>query len=105
MINIKELLRNGIFWTFHAKKEMKEENITMEDIKQVLAEGIARKEFCKHNDKSRAWNNTIPYAVISKRLNLTVIVCESFEKGILVKTVFHGLPKKLETNPFKQRRF
>jgi hypothetical protein len=87
---IRELLKNGLFFSHHVKEEMLSENISLEQIRKVILEGKLQFDSSNQNDKSHAWNKKPHISIIHLGLNLTVIVCESLERGILVISAYHG---------------
>lgn len=102
---LRELLKNGLFLSKHAQEELGEEKITIENIKKTILEGSATFDRSTQNDKSHAWNKKPHIAFRSKELNLTAIVCESLEHGILLCSAFHGEAHQYFSNPYNQRHF
>jgi len=100
---IRELLKNGLFFSHHVKEEMISENISLEQIRKVILEGKANFDSSKQNDKTHAWNKKPHIALVLKEINLTVIVCESLERGILVISAYHGIPHNWNSNPYNSR--
>lgn len=104
MINFdkyRKLLSNGLFISHHAQEELREENITIDDIKRTILEGSATFDHSTQNDKSHAWNNE---RHISTYLNdITVIFCKSKENGILVISCYHGKSHDYYSNSFNKR--
>lgn len=99
--DLSELLDNGIIFTSHAKEKMFKEDVTVKDIYEVLISGVKPiKSRSVRNDKSRAWNEAPHYTVTYN--NLTVVVCQSLERKVLVCTVYHGKPFEFMSNPYNQ---
>jgi hypothetical protein len=99
----RKLLANGLFLSHHAQEELREENITIDDIKKTILEGSATFDRSTQNDKTRAWNKKPHLAFRSKPLNITVIVCESLENGILLCSAFHGEAHNYYSNPYNRK--
>jgi hypothetical protein len=99
----RKLLDNGLFLSHHAQEELKEENISLEDIRKTILEGSATFDHSNQNDKSHAWNKKPHIAFSSKTLNLTAIVCESLESGILLCSAFHGEAHNYFSNPYHRK--
>lgn len=100
---IRELLKNGLFFSHHAQQEMISENISLEQIRKVILEGKLKFDSSKQNDKTHAWNKKPHIAMTHLGLNLTVIACESLERGILVISAYHGLPHCWNSNPYNAK--
>ena len=100
---LRELLKNGLFLSKHAQEEIKQECISIEDIKKAVLEGSATFDHSNQNDKSRAWNKKPHIAFRSKQLNITVIVCESLEHGLLLCSAFHGEAHCYFSNPYNRK--
>lgn len=100
---IRELLKNGLFLSSHAQEELREENISLEDIKQTILEGSAIFDHSNQNDKSHAWNNERHISAHLEKENLTIVFCKSKENGILVISAYHGKSHNYYSNPFNRR--
>lgn len=101
-LDLKTLLNNGLFYTRHAQTEMTDENITELEIKKVLENGTPKADNSTRNDKTYAWNHKLHFTVTYN--NLTVVICESAEKGILIVSTYHGLPHQILSNPYNRRK-
>ncbi len=97
-MNILKLVEKGIYLTAHAKDKMHEESFNMEDLKSILINGFPQRTNSTTVNKTGLRLNLKPHFSVTFN-NKTVVCCESVEKGILVISLFHGLPNKLETNP------
>jgi len=102
MLKVKELLRNGIFYSEHASEKLRAERISKEQIREVLLSGEPKPDRSTSNNRERAWNRKQHYSVYCEALNLTVVCCESYEHGILVVSAYHGKSHDLASNPFNK---
>jgi len=101
---IETLLRNGLFLSYHAKDKMRLEKISMEQIKEALLNGVSKADNSTQNDKSFAWNKAQHFSVYHEGLNLTVVFCESREKGLMLVSAYRGKAHQIETNPYYRKR-
>lgn len=98
-MDFENFAKNGIFTTVHTKEKMALENITIEQIKEVLLNGTPTLDSSTTNYRQHAWNRKPHYSIFYEPLNLTIVVCESLEKAVLVVSVFHGKAHIMNSNP------
>lgn len=80
---------------------MERENITERDIIEAIKLGDHRIDFSRQTDRTRAWNKK-PHITITYK-NLTIVACESAEKGVLIISCYHGKPHQFWSNPYNRR--
>lgn len=102
MNSIKKFLANGIYYTKHALEKMKEEKVTEKEILEVLNNSEGKMDYSK-TYRINAWNIK-PHITFTYN-NLTVVACESKEKGILIISVYHGRPKDFFSNPNNRKKW
>jgi len=101
VMQLETLVENGLYYSQHAKQKMALENITEQEVKEVLLNGIAKFDRSNQNDKSRAWNKKPHHSSFWN--GLTVVWCESYEKGVMVVSVYHGESHNITSNPYQKR--
>jgi len=99
----RKLLANGLFLSHHAQEELREENITIDDIKKTILEGSATFDRSTQNDKSHAWNNERHISAHLEKENLTIVFCKSKENGILIISCYHGKSHNYYSNPYNRK--
>jgi hypothetical protein len=68
-------------------------------VKEVLLNGKPQLDSSTTNYRQHAWNRKPHYGIYYEPLNLTVVACESLEKGVLVVSAFHGKAHIMNSNP------
>jgi len=100
-MQLETLVKNGLYYSNHSKEKMQAENITETQIREVLLNGIAKFDCSNQNDKSRAWNKKPRHSSFWN--GLTVVWCESYEKGVMIVSVYHGESHDITSNPYQKR--
>lgn len=102
-MDLRNLAKNGVFYSVHAKEKMQLENISERDVREAIENGEPKPDSSKTNYREYAWNKKQHFTFHYALANLTVVACESLEHGILICSVYHGLPHNLNSNPFNRR--
>lgn len=95
-------LKNGIYYSFHAREKMEQECITEKEIIEAIKLGDHKIDYSRQTDRTRAWNKKPHITIIYK--NLTIVACESAEKGVLIISCYHGKPHDFWSNPYNKKR-
>jgi len=104
IMDVRNLAKNGLYYSIHAKEKMKLENISERDIKEVIENAEPKPDSSTTNYREHAWNRKQHHSLYYESLNLTVVCCESLEHGLFIVSVYHGKSHDIDSNPYQKRR-